>query len=85
MTVMELMAEIEKAAVERQSDLLNKVRLMDAKQGRVEKPDGTAPMPPLQICTVMPIQERVDTGKSDRYSHDIKEVRTQEIYSIVES
>ena len=32
MTVIELMADIEKAAVERQLDLLNKVRLMDAKQ-----------------------------------------------------
>ena len=42
-------------------------------------------MPPLHICTVMPIQERVDTEKSDRYSNDIKEVRTQEIYSIVGS
>ena len=36
MTVIELMADIEKAAVERQSDLLNKVRLMDAKQEREE-------------------------------------------------
>ena len=50
MTVMELMAQIEKTAVERLSDLLNKVRLSDAKQGRVEKPDGAVPMPLLQIC-----------------------------------
>ena len=61
MTVMELMAQIEKAAVERQSDVLNKVKLMDAKQEREEKPDGAAPMPPLKTCTVTPIQEGVDT------------------------
>ena len=36
MTVAGLMEEIEKAVVERQSDLLNKVRLIDAKQEREE-------------------------------------------------
>ena len=33
-TVIELMKEIEKAAVEKQSDLLNKVKLMEAKEER---------------------------------------------------
>jgi hypothetical protein len=33
-TDIELMKEIEKAAVEKQSDLLNKVKLMEAKQER---------------------------------------------------
>ena len=36
MTVIELMAEIEKGAVKRQSDLLNKMRRMDAKQEQEE-------------------------------------------------
>ena len=36
-TVAELMVEIEKAAVEKQSDLLNKVNVMEAKQER-DKP-----------------------------------------------
>ena len=35
-TVTELMVEIEKAAVEKQSNLLNKVKLMEAKQERDE-------------------------------------------------
>ena len=39
-TVLELMGEIEKAAVEKQSDLLNKVKLMEAKQER-DKPVRT--------------------------------------------
>ena len=33
-TVIELMKQIEKAVVEKQSDLLNKVKLMEAKQER---------------------------------------------------
>ena len=33
-TVIELMKEIKKTAVEKQSDLLNKVKLMEAKQER---------------------------------------------------
>ena len=35
-TVAELMVEIEKAAMEKQSDLLNKVKLMEAKHERDE-------------------------------------------------
>ena len=54
MTVMELMTQIEKTAVKRQSDLLNK------------------------ICADTPIQERVESEKSDRYSDDINEVSAQE-------
>ena len=39
-TVTNLMLEIEKAAVEKQSDLLNKVKLMEAKQER-DEPERT--------------------------------------------
>ena len=46
---------------------------------------GRHQCPHCRYARLCPGTERVDTEKSDRYSDDINEVRTQEIFSVVGS